>query len=596
MGRSFYPMTPAEVVEDFSGRNEFVVQESGLHYRMLEREGKYYQRQFLVDSEGREVAADEHELRFVIGSNRHSRSYVVETEGRLYQAPACWYPEASRWDLCPGYEFKNDHFAREIAPSCLHCHNARMELRAGERNQYSQPYPHGIDCERCHGPGQLHVARWSSGHETPTGTADATIVHPRRLPPSERIEICFQCHLGDAKATERVGRHDRELGSFRPGQLLTEVVAPFRYKHSTEYEFGLSAQGDRLLLSRCYTESGGQIECLTCHNPHVTVYHPERPPGHFRQRCVGCHATEACSAPQESRQRTAGLADDCVACHMRKAPPDDQRFTEFTDHWIRRDIAIEQPDHRQSYEVVPIFPDRLAALPAGEQSYYAARAYYLLARDAPSSERAGMWQAAEQGFRTGIEAGFETADSWFFLGKTLQNLGRQPAAAEAFARAARADAAHQDAAFAHGQALVARGDLEGGLAVFQSMLARDGDNAMALAEVGRCAMALGRKADAEAAYRKALAREPGSASLYLNLARVLAQAGRMDEALTHGETATRLDPDEVEVWEFYSNANRVAGKTETANEASRILERLRRASEATGAASTVTVAESRPGP
>ena len=39
---------------------------------------------------------------------------------------------------------------------------------------------------------------------------------------------------------------------------------------------------------------------------------------------------------------------------MRKAEPDDQRFTEFTDHWIRRDINLKERDHRQNYQVEPL--------------------------------------------------------------------------------------------------------------------------------------------------------------------------------------------------------------------------------------------------
>ena len=39
MGRSFYPMSPEEAVEDFTATNVLVVQDSDLHYRMEERDG-----------------------------------------------------------------------------------------------------------------------------------------------------------------------------------------------------------------------------------------------------------------------------------------------------------------------------------------------------------------------------------------------------------------------------------------------------------------------------------------------------------------------------------------------------------------------------
>ena len=304
MGRAFYPMSADEVVEDFTANNEFVVPESGMHYRMLEREGRFYTRQFMLDSSDREIAVDEREMVYVIGSNRHSRSYVTLSDDRFFQNPACWYPEEQKWELCPGYEFKNDHFSREIGMGCIQCHNGKMNVVEGQRNQYEKPYPHGIGCERCHGPGQLHVERWSHGDETPIGEADPTIVHLRRLPDRERIAVCFQCHLADAKASERVIRWDREFDSFRPGQRITDITVTFRYVNQTQWDFGLSAQGDRLIQSRCYTESGGKIECLTCHNPHVTIYHEDRPADHFRRACVSCHAVADCVETDEARQST----------------------------------------------------------------------------------------------------------------------------------------------------------------------------------------------------------------------------------------------------------------------------------------------------
>ena len=73
MGQSFYPMTPDRVVEDFTDRNEFVDEASGLRYRMIRRGDRFFQRQYLLDSQGRETAVDEREMVYVIGSNHHSR-------------------------------------------------------------------------------------------------------------------------------------------------------------------------------------------------------------------------------------------------------------------------------------------------------------------------------------------------------------------------------------------------------------------------------------------------------------------------------------------------------------------------------------------
>lgn len=582
MGRAFYPMSPEVAVEDFTKNNVLVIPESGLHYRMVERDGLYYQQQFMLDARGNEVAFDERELKWVLGSNNHGRSYVVEVDDKLFQAPVCWYPDEQLWELCPGYEFGNDHFSRAITQGCIQCHNGVMELVEGERNKFEQPYPHGIGCERCHGPGQLHVERWRSKDATATGEADPTIVHPRRLPKEERIEVCFQCHLGDARASERVVRWDRDVSIFRPGQKITEMVVPFRYEQQTIADYGLSAQADRLLQSTCYKESGGRIECLTCHNPHVSVYHEQRPADYFRQRCLSCHAEEDCIEEQATRAATETLADDCVACHMRVAEPDDQRFTTFTDHWIRRDIEVKEKDHRDRFDVEPIFPDRFEKLPAGEQAFYQARAESLLARDIPLRGQPPIWAAAEKNFRRAIELGFDNVHSQFFLAKILQNQQRWREAHEALEAAHRHDAAHHDAAYALGQSFLRANAPERALPIFQAMLERDADDAMALAEMGRTLGLLNRVDEALGYFDRALLVEPWQSSLYINKGKLLAQLGRFDEAATLAQDGVELDPDSRDAWFFYYKSNEAAGRTAEAAKGRGFAERLANVPDQTG--------------
>lgn len=577
MGRATYRMAPEEVVEDFTDNNEFVNESSGLHYRMTERDGRFYQAQFRVDANGREFAFAEHELVWVVGSNHHARSYVILRDGKWFQAPVCWYPQESLWEMCPGFEFKNEHFQRELGPDCMSCHNGVMRTVEGERNLYQDPIPHGIGCERCHGPGQVHVDYWRAKKgEAPHGDPDPTIVNPRRLPQQERIEVCFQCHLGDAKATELVLRRGRGWQEFRPGMKVTEIVMPFQFSQRTEHDFGLSAQGDRLVMSRCYKESGGKIECLTCHNPHVTVYDEQRPDDYYRLKCLSCHEEVDCTAADAARRATLPAADDCRQCHMRKAEPDDQRFTEFTDHWIRRDIGIGERDHRRDYALEPIFPERLAELPAAEATYYRARAGFLRARDAPESARPGIWATAEKEFEAAIDRGFDNVDAWFFLGKTRHDMGKPAEALAAFERAVAHDPAHHDAVFALGQALTAKGELPRALELFEGMLARDPEDPMALAERGRVYTLMNRIPEALASYEEAIAVEPWTASLHLNVGMLLASTGRYDEAAERGEAAARLDPDDPEVWEFYAKVMRAAGREDAAAAGQAVLARLRK--------------------
>src|SRR6185436_18408940 len=84
MGRSWYPLTGAPAIEDWTGRNTVHLPQTGLHYRMFRRDGKFFMRQSIVDTAGRESAVDERELTRVVGSGNHSRAYLVEIGGKLF--------------------------------------------------------------------------------------------------------------------------------------------------------------------------------------------------------------------------------------------------------------------------------------------------------------------------------------------------------------------------------------------------------------------------------------------------------------------------------------------------------------------------------
>src|SRR5262249_22559194 len=155
-------------------------------YTMTSRPDGHYMKLSVLDHDGTELASAEKKIAWVIGSGRHSRSYVADDGDGLYQMPVCWYPDKPRWDLCPGYDTNRQQFGRKIEASCLFCHNARVGLVRGSENRYVEPMPHGIDCERCHGPGELHVARWKHLSDSPP-SGDDTIVNPRKLPRVTRI-------------------------------------------------------------------------------------------------------------------------------------------------------------------------------------------------------------------------------------------------------------------------------------------------------------------------------------------------------------------------------------------------------------------------
>ena len=81
MARSFYRPASANVIEDYATNNHLFHAPSNRHYRMIQRNGKFYQRRYQQDSDGKEKNVFELEITFVIGSGNHARTYLNLSEG-----------------------------------------------------------------------------------------------------------------------------------------------------------------------------------------------------------------------------------------------------------------------------------------------------------------------------------------------------------------------------------------------------------------------------------------------------------------------------------------------------------------------------------
>src|SRR4029077_56210 len=114
----------------------------------------------------------------------------IESDGFLFESPITWYPTKSQWGLSPGYEKVQRHFNRPAESRCLYCHADRPRPIENTNSRYQNPAfaQMAIGCERCHGPGQLHLAGQSPGWKP--GEPDYTIVNPKHLSPALRDNIC----------------------------------------------------------------------------------------------------------------------------------------------------------------------------------------------------------------------------------------------------------------------------------------------------------------------------------------------------------------------------------------------------------------------
>jgi len=521
MGRALYPMSGPAAKQYARFDATLDLPGEDLKYAMYERDGKYFMKQYQLDARGAETNVDVREMVYVIGSGNHCRSFVAVDEGRLYQMPVCWYPEADRWDLCPGYELQNFHFRRGVDDTCLFCHNGQMRPDGRFANSFEEPFPHGIDCERCHGPGSEHVERWFGSGEAGQPAAgtdddawDATILNPRRLSPQMQLNVCMQCHMGDSGQTERVLLQRADLYDHRPDRPLHETLWAYAFRQKLPGHFGLTGQADRMMLSRCYTETGGRMVCTTCHDPHEEVYEvSERKPDHFNAACLSCHAVEACTRPQ----RTG--AGDCVGCHMRRAEPHDQRYTTFLDHWIRirpgEDLDLTRDDYAMETLLTP--PD--GAVEPAPAAFMLGRAQY--SKKISSKDGAGMpWDLIFEPLMEAARRDPNHAGARFLLGKAEMSRGRAPAAEEHFSAALRLDPGDARAAEQVGSALLAQGRFDEAGAALEHALKlgpRGDDRAAVLNERARAAMGSGAFSEARGHLERALAIEPRGPEILANL-------------------------------------------------------------------------------
>ena len=177
MGRSLAPVTMATTAGTTGKSDGGVVSfDAGSFHYSVQTRGRLFHKESRRDEQGRAVAEVENEVKYAIGSGTRGIAYLIEHDGRLFQSPIAWYSQKERWDLSPGYQLHNFHFDRTIEPQCLFCHANRVEPVERTVNRYKEPTFQGfsIGCERCHGPGAVHVR----GQETVAGR-DVTIVNPR---------------------------------------------------------------------------------------------------------------------------------------------------------------------------------------------------------------------------------------------------------------------------------------------------------------------------------------------------------------------------------------------------------------------------------
>ena len=599
MGRSFYPMTAEAVGADLKAGLPFYHSASDTYFTVIERNGKYFHRRWQAGFDGRETNVEEKQIDYVLGSGNHARTYLHLTpRGTLQQLPLGWYAEKGGYfAMNPGYD-RPDYggSTRAIHYECMFCHNGYPRIPAGHDEtgaeaQYVQPLPQGIDCQRCHGPGRLHV----EAAKRAGATADqvrAAIVNPARLSPEREMEVCLQCHL---ETTSRLLPHSlqrfgRGPFSYRPGQPLADFRLSFDMADGKNEGFEVAHAGYRLRESQCFLKSAGRLRCTTCHDPHE-IPRGETATAHYNSVCRNCHGA---SLPPRAEHSSDA---NCIACHMPRRRTDDAIHIVMTDHRIVRrkpagDLLAEKAEVRDSPatsyrgEVVPYDPLKA---PTASDSLYDALAQITdrsnlnagLGRLASLIDRSHPTQA---GFYAGLGEGYRTAGDNAKAISALQEATRRAPNSEiiqlelgnAFMEAKQwtaAEAAFRSAAklkpddpAAHGflgWVLWQQDKTADAKTELEAAIALDPDAAGVHNYLASLFLGSGNPAGAEQQFRAAISIDPGVAEWRTNLAMLIATRGEMAEARYQFDQSLRIDPNSVPTRlnyaRFLANANDLDG-------------------------------------
>ena len=341
MGQSFHLAERKYSKADFNNVKPVYDKKNDLYYYPFWKNEHLYIQEFKL--RGRDTIHNRVEkISHIIGSGQHTNSHFWMDGKHLFQAPLTFYTQKGIWDLPPGYEDFNTHFNRKIDIECMSCHTGMPEIKEGADNIFNK-LPLGIDCERCHGPGSLHIKEKTSGIIYNTNKqADYSIVNPKRLPWKLQVDICQRCHLQG----NNVLKPGKKFTDFRPGMHLDSIFTVYMPSQKGNNPFVMAGHAERFQMSACFKASNKgdltkynadiNFTCINCHNPHVSVKKTNQ--DRFNQNCVSCHQPKTKKSKHEGCRLGASMrgTQTCVGCHMPSSDTRDIPHVSIHDHYISR--------------------------------------------------------------------------------------------------------------------------------------------------------------------------------------------------------------------------------------------------------------------
>ena len=577
MGRSLKPATIDRSVARFENVQPVYDPHNDFYYHPSNRGDSLFLTEFRLDGADTVYTRTE-KIDYIVGSGQHTNSHMMEVNGYVYQMPLTWYAQKGKWDLPPGFDGgRSWRFERAIEVECMSCHNAMPGYVKGSDNRYDI-VPHGIDCERCHGPGSVHVEEKKSGIVVNTKKEiDYSIVNPRKLPPDLQFDVCQRCHLQGIA----VPRSATSSIDFRPGMRLGDHMDVYfpRYTDSLS-QFIMASHPDRLRMSECRSPSSvlaGQTEplpCIACHDPHVPIETLGR--DHYNSACISCHSPPESDGCSESPDVRAAVADDCSSCHMPVVSSIDIPHVTITDHFIRVPDSVKGivETEKSFVRLASLTTARPTEQQLGEgylayyeqfnnvQQFLDSAAVYLM-RAQRNDPAGGMTRAlvrmwylqkdfeniAQLGESGGLSNN-EEAWTYYRVGEAYSNLERHDRARQYYGMAVDRAPDHLWFRTKLAASRVALGQPEAAIAIYDAVLA---DNPLfhhAYNNRGYAWVLVGDFAKAEGDFEKALSLDPDTKQALANLASLYFNTGRASAALELVDRLLVLEPDNQQYRKF----------------------------------------------
>lgn len=260
------------------------------------------------------------DIALVYGSLWKQR-YFAKSGDSFYVLPAQWDIAHQRWlpyHVTSGEDwwaplYPGSNRDRPTGPLCDGCHSVNYNIQTQTVTEWN------VGCERCHGPGSVHIRR---------PTRD-NILNPARLDAVAANDVCIQCHSqGRPPGNPIQGKYYDWPVGYQPGRALGDfwrleahplgAASFFYFADGTAHKNRM--QGNDFAQSVMYRRG---VKCSSCHDVHGTENIAEllKPPTVL---CLECHGPGSPNGPHSgsieahTHHAAGSTGSDCVACHMPK--------------------------------------------------------------------------------------------------------------------------------------------------------------------------------------------------------------------------------------------------------------------------------------